>query len=400
MRKLSTAIACVTAPLFFARFGMLGCGPPPSNSVTVEHDDPARAPVLFVGNAGEGTITLIHAETWNVLGKLNVIPDGSSPRDPGQAVIYPAIVAAKGVNFVQGIAVSSDGQTVYVSRGYLGDVVAIELASGALRWRTQMPGLRADHLTLSPAGTRLFVSAITANVVEALDVTRGEVVGEAPVATYPHVLRFTPDGKSLAVGLMGDTSASPGNEGYRGLAFVDPVSLVVQRTVALDAGVRPFVFTPDGSTLYVQLSLFNGLAAISSSGEILRRVELPILGPAIDMKPSEYPNHAAHHGIALSGDGRTLCVSATVSNYVALVDRATLAAGDPIPVPDQPAAALTSADGKYCFVSNRGPAGHCVSVISFRDRREVARIEVGTRPQELAEASVLASTLRRAPLTR
>ena len=208
--------------------------------------DAASAPqaVLLVGNVGDGTISLIDTGTLAVIGTLDVIPDGATPRDPSQAAAYGAIVMAKGVNYVQGIAVSPDARTLYVSRGYLGDVAAFDLASKRLLWRLQARGLRADHVALSPDGRRLFVSAITADAVQVIDTASGTFTGALPVATYPHVLRFTPDEKFLVVGSLGNTSAAAGHQGEQSLTFVDPGTLRIDRTLRFDAGVRPFVFSP------------------------------------------------------------------------------------------------------------------------------------------------------------
>ena len=54
-----------------------------------------------MANSVSGTVTLIDAETLRVLGAINVIPDGSTPRDPAQATVYPEIVvpAPKTIGF-------------------------------------------------------------------------------------------------------------------------------------------------------------------------------------------------------------------------------------------------------------------------------------------------------------
>ena len=127
---------------------------------------PARAgqhDVLFVANVVDGTITLIDTQSLERLGALNAIPDGKTPQDPAQAAIYPGLLAARGPIYAYGVKVAPDGSRVYVSRGHLGDVVAIELATGKILWRFQTNSRRADHTALSPDGSRLFVSAIAAN---------------------------------------------------------------------------------------------------------------------------------------------------------------------------------------------------------------------------------------------
>src|ERR1700738_3241937 len=83
--------------------------------------------VLFVGNVYDGTVTLIDAQTLHVINTIDVTPDGKTPHDLIQAILYPLITAKQGVDHVQGLAVSPDGRTLYVSRGYLGDVAGFDL---------------------------------------------------------------------------------------------------------------------------------------------------------------------------------------------------------------------------------------------------------------------------------
>jgi DNA-binding beta-propeller fold protein YncE len=352
-----------------------------------------------VGNVEAGTVTVVDAAKLRVLGAINVIPDGSTPRDPGQAAVYPGLVAAKGINYVQGLAVSPNGRTLYVSRGYLGDVTAFDIASRRQLWRVQTASLRADHIALSRDGRRLFVSALTANEVQVIDTRSHHVVGSFPTGDWPHVLELTPDGRSIVNGSLGNQLLPAGSPTTRTLTFADPHTLAVQRTISFDAGVRPFTFSPDAKRIYVQLSFLNGFDVVdAASGRIIRTVALPIAGPAIGQDPSTYPNEAAHHGITLSGDGRSICDAATVSNYVALVARRSLRTQALVKVGDQPADAETSIDGKLCFVTDRGPASNALSVISFAKRREVRRLHMGKHPQEVVVAKVPEAVLRAAHL--
>ena len=361
----------------------------------------AARPVLFVGNLGDGTVSLVDPHSLDALGRLNVIPDGDTPRDPAQAAAYPALVKSKGTNYVQGIAVSPDGRTLYVSRGFLGDVAAFDIASRRLLWRLEVSGVRADHIALSPDGARLFVSALTTNEVQVIDTRTHAFVGSFPTGDWPHVLEFSPDGRYIYNGSLGNQLLPDGANGKKQLTVADPGTLQVVRTYQFDAGVRPFVFASDGRTLFLQLSYFNGFAELDlATGQVVRRVALPVTGPGAQMQRKDYPNQAAHHGIALSPDGRYVCDAGTISNYVALVSRPALSLAAIVPVGDQPAEAETSLDGRYCFVANRGPGAHAnsVSVISYAARREVARVPVGQRPQEETEAVVPDAVLRAAGL--
>ena len=360
----------------------------------------ARArPVLIVGNLRDGTVTVIDEHALRVLGRIGVTPDGKTPHDPAQALAYPLIVQSKGVNYVQGLALSRGGRTLYVSRGYLGDVAAFDVGSRRLLWRLQIDGLRADHVALSGDGRRLFVSALTANEVQVIDTATRSFVGSFATGDWAHVLEFTPAGHFIVNGSLGNQLEPSGSPTRYWMTFADPRTLQVRRVLTFDAGVRPFVFSPGGSVAYVQFSYFNGFRVIdAATGRVMHTVHLPVKGPAAAESPSQYPNQAAHHGIALSGDHATICDAATVSNYVALVERRSLRTRAIISVGDQPADAQTSSDGRVCFITNRGAGrgGDTLSVISYRLRHEVARLPTGDGPLEMTVGDIPDAVLRHA----
>lgn len=144
--------------------------------------------------------------------------------------------------------------------------------------------------------------------------------------------------------------------------------------------------------MYTQLSWLHGLVEVDlATGRTLRELELPVSDDAMQVARADYPNDAAHHGLALSKDGATLCAAGTLSDYVALVDRASLELVKSIPVGDEPGWTVTSLDGQYCFAGSRGT--HTVSVISYAEQEEVARIPLGGLPQHLLVARIPESVL-------
>ena len=351
--------------------------------------------VLFVGNSGDGTVDLIDARTFQRLGVLNAIPDGNTPRDPVQALVYPALVSKVGINYAQDIALSPDAEVLYVSRGYLGDVAAFSLRTHALLWRVQIHSLRADHAELSPDGKRLFVSALTSDVVEVIDTATHSIVGEVPAGDWPHTLGFSPDGRTVYSGSLGvqtldtATSQTPPTDGRHWLEAIDPQTMRPLRAPCqFSEGIRPFALTDDGSRMYLQLSYYNGIVEYDPVGcHTLRTLDLPLAGPGTQMSPHDYPNEAAQHGIAISPSGRWLCSAGTIDDYAALIELPdfTLAKTTLVPVGQEPAYAVDSPDGRYCLVASRGPAANSVSAISYETRTEVARIPTGLHPQvELA----------------
>jgi DNA-binding beta-propeller fold protein YncE len=239
--------------------------------------------------------------------------------------------------------------------------------------------------------------------VQVIDTRTHRFTGSFPTGYWAHVLEFTPNRRFIVNGSLGNQLLPNSAPNRYWMTFANPRTLRVERVLKFDAGVRPFTFSPDGRSAYVQFSYFNGFRVVStSSGAITHTVNLPVRGPAVGQSPSQYPNEAAHHGITLSGDGTSICDAATVSNYVALVARRTLRTEAIIPVGDQPAEAETSSDGRLCFVSNRGPGrgGDTVSVISFARRRVVARIRAGDGPMEMSLGRIPLTVLRQAGLWR
>jgi hypothetical protein len=166
-------------------------------------------------------------------------------------------------------------------------------------------------------------------------------------------------------------------------------------------GIRPFVLTADGRTMYLQLSYYNGIVEYDPFGcRMLRTLALPLAGPGTRVLPHDYPNLAAQHGIALSPDGHWLCSAGTIDDYAALVKLPdfSLAATKLIPVGQEPAYAVNSPDGRYCFISSRGRQANTVSAISYATGSEVARFATGLHPQVELAARVPASVLTTASL--
>ena len=356
---------------------------------------PARAAVLrdvvLVANAEGGTVAIVDARTFALLRTIDVVPDGREATlgedDPAQALAGQRIVeAAGGENLAQDQDVSPDGRTLYVSRGHRGDVAAFDIDSGKLKWKVRVSGLRSDHMTISPDGSRLYVSALTSDRVEVIDTGSARVVGSFPTGEWPHDNHLSHDGKLVYNASIGNIvtpretrAAKPGT--YR-LTVADASSLRVLRTVDFEDGIRPYVLTHDEQRMFAQLSEFHGLVEIDpAGGAILRRVALPIDPGATE---DDYDFEAPHHGLALSGDESLLCAAGRASDYVALVSTATLAPVAILDVDDAPGWAATSPDGRFCFVPNT--RADTLSVISFERRREVARLRVGDGPKQIEAA--------------
>jgi DNA-binding beta-propeller fold protein YncE len=262
-------------------------------------------------------------------------------------------------------------------------------------WRTDLPSIRADHAKVSPDGSRLFVTALPGNKVYALDTRHGRVTGSFTAGDYPHELEFSRDGRFVYNGSLGDQLAPIGQDhGLHQITVANARTLRIVRTYRFADGVRPFAIAPNGKGIVLQLSFLNGFVDLDLRTDRRRTIKLPLSRDAARLPVADYPNRAAHHGIALSHDGRWVCDLGTISNYVALVPRPAYKRYTIVPVGEAPGEAVTSLDGRYCFATSRGPTGlnrphvpglngDTVSVISYAKRTEVKRIRVGRHPQDL-----------------
>jgi YVTN family beta-propeller protein len=92
----------------------------------------------------------------------------------------------------------------------------------------------------------------------------------------------------------------------------------------------------------------------------------------------------------MNGSGKRLCVAGTMSDYAAIVSRRSLKY-KLIRAGEKPYWSTTSRNGRKCYVSWSG--SDRISVISYRKRKEVARVKVGDHPQRIRSGAVQASWL-------
>jgi DNA-binding beta-propeller fold protein YncE len=398
---MTRALLSLSVPTALAGLALL------APAATAGDERPAMRDVLVVSNNWAGTADLVDPHAFRRLKRINVIPDRARRvaeirRDPTATFYYNSIreLVGEGHNqYVDDGFTSPDGRVVYFSRPSFADVVAIDLGTGALRWRRKIDGYRADHMALSADGRRLLVSASTARVVDVIDTRRGTIVGRIPSGDSPHESNFSRDGTRIYHASIGtvytdtDDPSQDGTKGERVFEVIDARTLRVLKRLDMgrklaeagfpnmSAAVRPMAITPDERHVYFQVSFFFGIVQYDLRTDRVRTVLNLPLGAARGLPRTRFLLDSAHHGLAMRPDGTKLCVAGTMSNYAAIVTRTPFRLQRTVPVGRVPYWSHTSEDGRYCFVSVAGDDR--VSVISWRTAREVARIPVGDHPQRM-----------------
>ena len=369
--------------------------------------------VVLVGNNWDGTTDILDAHTYERLDRINVVPDLAEREaeilfSPDRLAFYVAIrllIGEGNHQYNDDVFTSADGRTLFVSRPSLADVVAIDLETKKIKWRTPVAGYRADHMAISPDGSKLLVSASTGNVVHQIDTATGKITGELPSGNSPHENNYSKDGKRIyhaSIGLVyTPVDREPLRSGLKGQQFfqiVDAETLEVLKRIdmgkklaeagypGMSSAVRPMALSPDERYVYFQVSFFHGFVEYDLVNDRVTRVaRLPLSEEAAQLLPEQYLLDSAHHGLAMNPEGTKLCVAGTMSDYAAIVDRETFAARI-LDSGEKPYWATNSADGKHCYVSSSG--NDWLTVISYETEEVVRRVPVGDHPQRVRNGVV------------
>jgi PQQ-dependent catabolism-associated beta-propeller protein len=245
--------------------------------------------------------------------------DGKRPRSGKEAIVALDAKTLKVVRSYESggtdpecVAVSPNGQRLYLSNEDAGTASIVDVASGANR-ATLVVGTEPEGVTASPDGRWVYVTAETSNVLSVIDAKQEKTVANILVDPRPRAVIFTRDAtRAWATAEIGGT-----------VMLIDVKKQRVLRRIKLGAADKPvgLVLSPDEKTLYVATGRGNGVAVIDTKSA--RVVATIATGQRV-------------WGIAISPDGRKVYAANSLSNTVSVIDTRTRRVITTIAVGDGP----------------------------------------------------------------
>jgi YVTN family beta-propeller protein len=314
------------------------------------------------------------------------------------------------------LAVTIEGATVrIVQTNSAGDsVMLIDPATNKIVG--EIKDIEVNHgAAVAPDGSRFYITNEAESTLDIAEAKTLKVVKHVPLTNHPNNIAVSKDGKRVYVAIVGGPGAvdvidagtqtrakSIRTEGgihnvyvtpdgkfvvagsiiARKISVIDQATEEISWTLPMPEGVRPMAFevNPDGSTkrIFVQLSGFNGFVAVDfAKRQVVDKIQLPELPVA--ERVTQGLQGSPSHGLAVSPDGKTLCVLSKMNTRVYMYSMPDLKLLGDSKVGHHPDWLTFTPDSKRVYVANAG--SNSVSVVDVATRKEITQIPVGQVPK-------------------
>ena len=162
--------------------------------------------------------------------------------------------------------IDSASTTVYVTMQDSNELVAIDLASQSIRWRTPTGPMPADVYGV-PGDKRVLVALTGADAIEVFDVSGPAPVRAARITTAAgaHAFRAQGDGRHVWVS----------NRVHNSISKIDLQTMQVVQQIAVPSGPDCMDISRDGKTLYVTSRWAARLSVVDlAQGRLVRQVKV------------------------------------------------------------------------------------------------------------------------------
>jgi len=308
---------------------------------------PAQSVRLYVDNSEGDDVSVIDLKTLNTVDDIHL------------------------ADKVHGLAIQADGQRLFATIESDNTLRAVNTATDAVVATIKLTG-RPNQCAVTPDGHYVAVPIRDKDAVDVVDMQQQKVVKTLPVS-QPHNAFNAGSNRYLFVSAMGANQ----------IDVIDLTTMAYSAEVAVGGIPRPYVVTPDGTTMYVAVTDLHGFMKVDVASGKMQRVTMPAENHTPKQRPYE-PSNTLTHGLALSPDGAELWVTSLLDDSLYVYDVKANKITGRVQVGDGPNWVTFSPDGKYVCVSNTGTDD--VSIIDARARREVKRVKVGKAPKRIIAA--------------
>ncbi len=234
--------------------------------------------------------------------------------------------------------------------------MSLRLLAARLARRLALATLALASGLAAAAGPKAYVGNFKDSTVSVVDTEAGAVLKTVPVATGPHGMAVSADGRWVFV--TGDGSSS--------MSVIDTASDTVARTVEVGASPHGVALLPDGKTILVGVYGADRVAFVDiASGAVVATV------PVASRTPSR-------SGLTASFSAGVASQELASSPGVVVVDLAARSVARRIELDKPPRDPEFSYDGKYLYVTVAGV--NALRVIDAATEKQVAEIATGPSP--------------------
>ena len=173
-----------------------------------------------------------------------------------------ALPAVTGQSFAGGLAVTTDGATLYVTRVFAQTVSAIDLPSGTVTKTVTLPSEPYSNV-ISADGRKLYVSLWGGAKVQVYTLPSMVLLEEYNTGEHPNALLLSRDGKRLFVA-CGNSASVWVFDTFSGEAL-EQVSMSLTPNAPATATPNSLALSPDGNTLLVSTADNNAVAVLDVS---------------------------------------------------------------------------------------------------------------------------------------
>src|SRR5262252_5693879 len=247
----------------------------------------------------------VHAATVRIV-QTNAAGDSVMLIDP---VTNKVVGEIQGIEVNHGAVVAPDGSRFYITNEAESTVDVADAKALKIIKRIPLTN-HPNNISVSKDGKRVYAAIVAgAGAVDVIDATTLTRVKSIRTEGGIHNVYVTPDGKFVVAGSI------PGKKVF----VIDQKTEEIVWSVPTREGVRPMAFdtNPDGSTkrIFVQLSGFNGFTSIDfPTHKLGEEIKLPEVSK--EEKVTEGLQGAPAHGLAVTADGKILCVLSKMNSRI------------------------------------------------------------------------------------